>query len=600
MSDHAQRWRDLEALQQHYVRFEDFLYDVITDLLGFKCTWVQLDIAGFLATGPQYRMIQAQRGQAKTTITAAYAVWRLIHDPTLRILIVSSGGPMATQIANWVIQIIMKMPELECLRPDRSEGDRTSVTAFDLHHSLKGAEKSPSVACLGIFANMQGYRADILIADDVESKKNSATAVQREKLADTANDFPSICSNGDIIYLGTPQSTDSIYNGLPSKGFTVRIWTGRYPTAEELPNYNGFLAPALTERIRKDPTLQTGGGPTGDRGQVTDPVLLNEEALTKKEIAQGKAYFQLQHMLDTKLMDADRYPLKTDKIIFFSIPAARSPVILNWAPNEALRVIPPQGFPLQERMYRANGGSEEFGAFQGTHMYVDPSGGGKNGDEMSYGVTKFMAGYVYLVDVGGMPGGIAQDRLDFVTKIAVKWRPHQIDVEENYGKGAFRQVWQPQLLKAFRDAGHTGCAIEDVWETGQKELRIIDTLEPVIGAGRFVVDEALIRQDWDSVQKYPAEKRPTYSFFFQLARITREKGALMHDDRLDAVAGTVRHWVDHLAQDRMKAQAKAKQDAYNLMVTDPLGTGRQVPALQQVLGLRRSALNAMDKFRRKT
>ena len=72
-----QRWEDLERLQEHYAKFEDFLYDVITDVLGFQCTWLQLDIANYLAEGPKYKMIQAQRGQAKTTITAAYAVWRL-------------------------------------------------------------------------------------------------------------------------------------------------------------------------------------------------------------------------------------------------------------------------------------------------------------------------------------------------------------------------------------------------------------------------------------------------------------------------------------------------------------------------------------------
>ena len=103
-------------------------------------------------------MIQAQRGQAKTTITACYAVWRIIHEPSTRILIVSSGDTMATEIANWVIQIIKNMDELKCLRPDKSAGDRESVKAFDVHFALKGPEKSPSIACMGITSNMQGKR----------------------------------------------------------------------------------------------------------------------------------------------------------------------------------------------------------------------------------------------------------------------------------------------------------------------------------------------------------------------------------------------------------------------------------------------------------
>lgn len=584
----AKRWEDLELLQKHYARFEDLLYDVMTELLGFDCTDLQMDIAQYLEHGPKYKMIQAQRGQAKTTITAIYAVWRLIQNPKTRILILSAGDGMATQIANWVIQMIMYMPELACLRPDTQSGDRSSVKAFDIHHSLKGPEKSPSVACMGITSNLQGNRADVLIADDIESSKNSRSAVQREQLNHLTRDFTSICSNGDIIYLGTPQNNDSIYNSLPSRGFGIRIWPGRYPTTEELINYGTFLAPTILKRIQADPTLQTGGGPTGDRGQPTDPVLLGEETLTAKEIDQGKAYFQLQHMLDTKLTDEDRYPLKWRDVMFMAIPRDRAPIQLNWAKSAENRILPPQGFPISEQYYKVLGYGEEFGHFTSTHMYVDPAGGGKNGDETAYAVTRFLAGKIYLVDVGGVPGGFTQDRLDALTEIAFKWKPNVISIEQNFGNGAFLNVWQPTLLKKHK------CHLEEVWESGQKELRIIDILEPIVGSNRLVVEQELIQKDWDSVQKYPVEKRATYSFFFQFARLTRDKGALIHDDRLDACAGSCRYWVDALKQDEEKMAAKIKNENYRKMITDPLGNGRNI--LKHLGG---KSPNAMDRFRRK-
>lgn len=587
------RWKDLEALQRHYINFEDFLYDVMTDVLGFQCTWLQLDIAHYLVTGNKYRMIQAQRGQAKTTITAAYAVWRLIQDPKTRILIISAGSDMATEIANWVIQIINFMDVLECLRPDKIFGDRASVKAFDIHHSLKGAEKSPSVACIGITSNLQGKRADVLIADDIESTKNSQTATMRERLAHLTKDFTSICSTGDVIYLGTPQNVDSVYNSLPARGFDVRIWTGRYPNAEELVNYGNFLAPSLRRHIEADSTLQIGGGAGGDRGKPTDPIMMSEEQLTGKELDQGKAYFQLQYMLDTKLTDEDRYPLKARNIIFMPIPAERCPMLINWTATEGNRIHPPQGFPIQESYYAASGAGEEFGAFAGCHMYVDPSGGGRNGDEMAYGVTKFLAGKVHLVDFGGMPGGYEDAVLKSLTSIAVKWKPHIATVEENFGKGAFCNVWTPVLHKAMKDISHT-CGIEEVWETGQKELRIIDTLEPMLGAGRLVVDPSLIEKDWASVQKYPIEKRATYSFFFQLARLTRAKGALVHDDRLDAVAGSCRYWVAALAQDAEKMAARAKEESWRKQMSNPLGNGRKVPGFGGVTDI----ISAFNKHRR--
>lgn len=157
------RWQDLHALQQEYPDARDFLTDVLQALIGARPTDIQYDIMDFLQRGGDYRMIQAQRGEAKTTITGIYAVWRLIHDPTTRVLIFSAGGDMAEEISNWVIQVIYGLEILSCLRPDTTKmGQRASVKRFDVHYHLKGAEKSPSVACMGITANMQGRRADIL------------------------------------------------------------------------------------------------------------------------------------------------------------------------------------------------------------------------------------------------------------------------------------------------------------------------------------------------------------------------------------------------------------------------------------------------------
>lgn len=589
-----ERWNDLEALQEHYAKFETFLYDVITELLGFTCTDIQLDIGQYIAYGPLFRMVQAQRGEAKTTITAAYAVWRLIHNPRTRVLILAAGSDLAQEIALWVIQILENMEDLQCLRPDPRLGDRSSVKGFDVHRDLKGAEKSPSIACIGITGNLQGKRADVLIADDIESAKNSQTAHQRARLAHLTKDFTSICSTGDIIYLGTPQGNDSVYNSLPSRGFTVRIWPGRYPTRKELPNYKKFLAPLLLKRLTEDPTLQSSGGPAGDRGQPTDPVLLNEDKLTAKEIDQGASYFQLQHMLDTKLMDEDRYPLKIERIVFMEVPQIRGPLLINFAQVEAARIYPPQGFPLtDENFYKAIGVDKEFGYYTGTCMYIDPAGGGKNGDETGYAVTKCLVGNIYVPDIGGVPGGYTDTALNALADVAVRNKVTVVKIEENFGKGAFAKIFTPILQTKMKEAGLI-CGIEEVWESGQKELRIIDTLEPIISANKLVVDPIVLIRDWDSVQKYAAEKRSAYSLFFQLARVTRDKGALIHDDRLDALAGSCRHWVEHLALDARKAAAKIKNENFQKMASNPLGNNRSLPGFKKW-----EAPNALSKFRRK-
>lgn len=565
------RWAELKALQKAYPTFNDFLHDVMTDFMGFQCTWLQLDIGEYLEHGPLYRMIQAQRGQAKTTITAIYAVWRLIHNPTTRILILSAGGGMASQISGWIIQIINGMDVLECMRPDKVAGDRSSIEAFDIHYTLKGPEKSPSIACLGAFSNMQGYRADILIADDIESKKNSGTPVQREKLIDVTRDFTSICSNGDIIYLGTPQSVDSIYNTLPSRGYDVRIWTGRFPTPDELENYAGMLAPTIEQACKDHRDLMKGGGPTGARGQATDPVIVSEDVLNAKEVDQGPAYFQLQHMLDTALMDKDRYPLKPENLFFMDLrDPDRAPLDMTLIKNSAMTLPVPEQFPIKAKLHLVPHVGTTFGAYMGTHMYVDPAGGGANGDETAYAISRAAAGKVFVVAAGGIRGGLAEDRLDELTALVLKYRVNAVSIEKNFGNGALSNVWQPKLLKAAAEVD-LKVSIEDVWESGQKELRIIDVLDPVIANGRLIMDEALVDDDWAQCQRYALNDRPVYSLIWQMARITRDRNCLIHDDRLDALAGTVRYWVNMLALDENKEKIRSQQKAYNKMIQNPLG-----------------------------
>ncbi|QYW05818.1 terminase large subunit [Vibrio phage vB_VpaP_G1] len=243
------RMEQLRALQTHYKDFKLFLTDVMIEL-GFTLTKVQAAIGDFMANGPQYLMVEAQRSQAKTTIAAAFCVWTLIHDPKHRVLIISAGGSQATDISTLVIRIIMNMDVLECIRPDKSKGDRVSVEKFDLHYSLRKLDKSASVSCCGITANLQGRRADLLLADDIESQKNSLTALMREQLLAKTLDFTSINQNGRILYLGTPQSSDSIYNTLPERGYEVRIWPGRFPNRDIHQPERTYPIPRYTPVVR--------------------------------------------------------------------------------------------------------------------------------------------------------------------------------------------------------------------------------------------------------------------------------------------------------------------------------------------------------------
>lgn len=573
------RRKKLEVLQKHYSHFAIFLRDIMK-VLGFSPTWMQYDIANYMQFGPVNQMVQAQRGEAKSTIAAIFAVFCLIHDPAHRVLVISAGGTQADEIATLIQRIILTVPTLECMRPDKNAGDRTSVDAFDIHHSLKGIDKSPSVACIGVTGNLPGKRADLLIADDVESNKNSRTAANRELLLNITLEFSAIATGrpgvpSRIMYLGTPQTSDSIYNTLPGRGFDIRIWPGRYPTPAQRTAYGPHLAPSIAAKLDADPSLAFGGGPLGDEGQPTDPTLFDEEKLRAKLLDRGPSSFQLNYMLNTKLMDAQRFPLKTENLVVIPGGGGRFPLtVTRGMSSQHLRSFTSSG--LGFNMMAPHELSQETAPLQGVHMQIDPAGGGANGDETAFAVTGFLNSNVYVLAVGAVPGGYDGDGLVHLSEIAERYKPNVITIEKNMGHGAFSKIFLPILRQKWKGE------IIDEFVSGNKEARIIGTLEPVMARGSLVFLESVIEMDDEYTEKYTSTgKRMIFSLFHQLTKITRQKGCLAHDDRLDALEGSVRHWVSHLALDQNKAIEAQAQKEFQKWINDPTGmkaATRKVPS----------------------
>lgn len=127
--------------------------------------------------------------------------------------------------------------------------------------------------------------------------------------------------------------------------------------------------------------------------------------------------------------------------------------------------------------------------------------------------------------------------------------------------GMFLKLFQPVLFK------HHKCLVEDAPRAvGQKEQRIIDVLEPVLSAHRLVVDPRVIQQDFDSSQR-----DIKYSLFYQLTRITRDRGALAHDDRLDALAMAVAYWLESMAGDNDKLAQGIKDRVFKKELQNFIG-----------------------------
>lgn len=122
----------------------------------------------------------------------------------------------------------------------------------------------------------------------------------------------------------------------------------------------------------------------------------------------------------------------------------------------------------------------------------------------------------------------------------------------------------------FTKVGHP-VMVEEVKHSTQKEARIIDTLEPVLTMHKLIVDQKVIENDFRT-----SEGNPKYGLFYQLTRVTRDRGSLAHDDRLDALAMAVAYWTEFMSADNTKAseaiKAKALDDALRGFIGGVLGS----------------------------
>lgn len=540
--------------------FSDFaeFAEVGMRVLGFSTTEMQLDIARYMADKSYGRkkMVQAQRGEAKSTLAALYAVWCLIQDQSTRVLVVSGGEKQASDVAILIIRIIEQWHLLCWLRPDSTRGDRTSFENYDVHCDLKPLDKSASVSCVGITANLQGKRADILIPDDIETSKNSMTQPMRDQLLLLSKDFAAINTHGETLYLGTPQTKDSIYKTLASRGFHIRIWPGRYPNADELQRYTpGSLAPSILEALEADPTLGTGHGIDGTRGAPSDPERYNEDALLEKELDFGPEGFSLQFMLDTTLTDALRTRIRLSDFIVGDYTGEGAPEQLWWAAEPRCRIQELPSNVSEYTLYRAASSSDQYMPYQHKVMVVDPAGNG--GDEVAFAVLGATNSYIHLMTVGGLRGGMTEQNMDTLFEIAEEFGVKDFKIEANMGHGVVSALMVGHAEKRKL----IGFGFEDFYAKGQKERRIIDTISPITRRHKFVVHTRAIEDDLKYCNEHPRDMRTVTSVFYQLANITYDRGCLSKDDRADAVQAGVMFLTGLLSVDDAKEAQKRKEVA---------------------------------------
>ena len=416
---------DYIARQKCRNNFKNHLYVVFKYINLPSPTDIQYAIADELQYGDTDTVIEGFRGIAKSTITGIYASWLLDRDPeNCQILNVSANQTEACKFMKFTRSLLDAVPFLNYLKPDINKNQRDSALQFDV--APAEIRIQPSVKALGIFGQLTGNRATVIMADDIETSENCKSQIERDKIEQAVTEFRQILipKVGRLIYLGTPHTELSIYNKLYDKGHKVRIFPIKYPTAEQQEKYGDKLAPYITEKLNQDPMLAE---------TPTDPVRFDENEILKLE-SEGRSKFAMQQMLDTTLSDLERYPLKCSDLIVMDCDKEIAPEKLAYgsAPNQIIKDLPCNGIGRDKYYSPIPLPDIKWLPYGYKVMSIDPSGRGK--DELAYSLIGVLNGYLFLLKQGGLQGGYREDNLKKLAFLAKEYKINKIKIESNFGR----------------------------------------------------------------------------------------------------------------------------------------------------------------------
>jgi hypothetical protein len=512
-------------------------------------TRAQIAIATYLQNGPKRLQISAFRGLGKSWIAAAFALWILYRDKDKKIMVVSASKQRADDFTIFCQKCLIEIPWLQHLTP-KDDDQRWSRVSFDVYGCRPA--QSPSVKSVGITGQITGSRADVILFDDVEVPSNSATDMMREKLLQLVTEGESVLTPRDdsrIVFLGTPQTTFTIYRTLRERNYLPMVWPARYP--KTLVGYEDILAPELQADIDKQGLEALAWKPTDTR--------FSELNLLEREQSMSRSNFMLQFQLDTSLSDAQKFPLKIADIIALPLDGNVGPSSLVWRTDKStLLDLPCVALP-GDRWYgpQETGPSVPFGE---TIVAVDPSGRGK--DETVALVLSQINGNLFLREIYASQDGYSDKTLCGILRMAGKFKATKVLIESNFGDGLVMEVMKKHAIEM-----KVGVEFEEVRSTTRKEDRIIDTMEPVLNQHRLVVDSRLVTWDYQSNHDMAPEERLPRMLMYQLTRMCREKGAVKHDDRLDCLSLGVKYFQDVMAISQKDALVQENRERWNRMLT---------------------------------
>lgn len=392
-----------------------------------------LRILDYLAKDDEWNnnvaVLQSFRNSAKSTIAAAYVVWKLVNDPTLIILIQSADDNTAMKMVEDCKRIINMHPMAMHLR-----GRNNAWTAKKIVVNGSTSGRNSSIEARGIFSNVTGSRADIIIFDDTEVPRNAGSHDLRERLRyRIAESHHLLNPGGKKLFIGTPHAYDSVYPEIVGKGASSLV----IPLLNNIKGEFPSLAGDITWHERWDHT----------------------EIINKQLACKSRAEFFSQYQL---------------------IPMAVEDSVLD--PSNLLTYDGEVEVLTANRSSLLRIGDVRMKA---VCAWWDVAVNAKRGDSSVLAIVYLsMEGKLYIHRVIELKGEIEQQCRE-VKAAAIAFKLSRICIETN-GVGAFAPT---MLLKEVRGLG---IAVQGIHSTQKKSEKIIEAYEIPLSAQFLHVHQSVL------------------------------------------------------------------------------------------------------------
>jgi hypothetical protein len=542
---------------------------------------IEYDIMRWISKGPneggsRRRGALAPRGMGKTTFgTITYTLWRVYRNPNLKIMIVSRTQPTARKILREIRQCLITLTFMKHMAPSKiTEKALDTMERFDVS-GIKPT-KDPTFMAIGVGGQLEGARADLIMADDVETRTNTKTPQAREDLNDYVREFSNIATFGDreIIYFGTYHHEDSLYLKLAARGYAFKTWPLLAPHSDhQILNLSPLVNTMCEDgRLRRCTELMSWDG------QCILDYRLDDEYV-RERVMEGNRNFGMQQMLLTDVGESMKHPLRLEDIIIYAVDRDEAPLTLTYGQaaqginadnhlttNKIDHITVHHGFG-NDAFYRPLKQDPNFAKYSGTKAGLDPSQGG---DPFGLSIVGHLNGWLYVKASLALPSVSSPDNMLRIVSLLRQHRADELHVESNNGGEAIARLIEPLLIRfnverggkdengiEYPDGWH--CSVHLIHNTGQKEHRILDALAAPAQMHKFVMDESVVGQP---------------EFQRQWTMLTRQRGALGEDDMIDSLAIAVKPWNYELAIDAERIAERQRQEIYDEQLAEMQGRGK--------------------------